>query len=163
LFVPGSEWLTFKEHLARQLRFIERSCEVYDEGYTDEAIQIAVRIRIILHQGGKKSRSLLQHLNSGRIPLLTTSEGAPERPDLLQYDGLGSLRTSSDGKGVTSVYGPGEGNALHREYIKADIWWKQVVLFAEKTPYSRRDIALGVAEQEGGRTLPPPRRPSTRG
>jgi len=150
LFVPGSEWLTFKEHLARQLRFIERSCEVYDEGYTDEATQIAVRIRVILHQGGKKSRSLLQHLNSGRIPLLTTSEGAPERPDLLQYDGLGSLRTSSDNKGVTSVYGPGEGNALHREYIKADRWWKQVVLFAEKTPYSRRDIALGVAEQEGG-------------
>jgi len=148
--VPESEWQTFKDHLARQLRFIERSCEVYDEGYTDEAIQIAVRIRVILHPGGKKSRSVLQHLHSGRIPLLTTSEGAPERPDLLQYDGLGSFRASSDGKGVSGVYGPGEDNALYREYIKADGWWKQVVLFAEGTSYSRRDIVLGVAEQEGG-------------
>ena len=57
--VLESEWQTFKGHLARQLRFIERSCAVYDEGYTDEAIQIAVRIRVILHPGGKKSRSLL--------------------------------------------------------------------------------------------------------
>jgi hypothetical protein len=148
--VTGSEWQTFKGHLARQLRFIERSCEVYDEGNTDEAIQIAVRIRVILHPGGKRSRSLLQHLNSGRIPLLTTSEGAPERSDLLQYDGLGSLRASSDGKTVSAEYGPGENNALHREYIKADRWWKQIVLFADNTPYSRRDIVLGVAEQEGG-------------
>jgi hypothetical protein len=148
--VAGSEWQTFKGHLARQLRFIERSCEVYDEGNTDEAIQIAIRIRVILHPGGKKSRSLLQHLNSGRISLLTTSEGAPERSDLLQYDGLGSLRVSSDGKTVSAEYGPGEDNTLHREYIKADRWWKQNVLFAEGTPYSRRDIVLGVAEQEGG-------------
>jgi hypothetical protein len=148
--VTDSEWLTHKEHLARQLRFIERSCELYDEGHTDEAIQIAVRIRVILHPGGKKSRSLLQHLNSGRIPLLTTSEDAPERSDLLQYDGLGSFRVSSDGRTVSGEYGPGEDNALHREYIKADRWWQQVVLFAEQTPYSRRDIVLGVAEQEGG-------------
>ncbi|MBA3610292.1 MAG: hypothetical protein H0W54_02565 [Rubrobacter sp.] len=93
---------------------------------------------------------MLQHLHSGRIPLLTTSEGAPERDDLLHYDGLASFRVSSDGKSVSSFYGPGEDNALHREYIKADGWWKQIVLFAEGTRYSRRDIVLGVAEQEGG-------------
>jgi hypothetical protein len=148
--VPASEWQTFKDHLARQLRFIEHSCGVYDEGYADEAIQIAVRIRVILHPGGKKSRSLLQHLHSGRILLLTTSEGAPERDDLIHYDGLASFRASSDGKSVSSFYGPGEDNALYRDYINADRWWKQIVLYAEGTPYSRRDIVLGVAEQEGG-------------
>ncbi|MBA2713922.1 MAG: hypothetical protein H0U55_10285 [Rubrobacteraceae bacterium] len=145
-----SEWRTFKDQLARQLRFIERSCGVYDEGYTDEAIQIAVRIRVILHPGGKKRRSLLQHLHSGRIPLLTTSEDAGERDDLIQYDGLGSLRASSDGEVVSGVYGPGEDDALYRDYIKADRWWQQVVLFAEGTQYSRRYVVLGVAEQEGG-------------
>lgn len=145
-----SEWRTFKDHLARQLRFMERSCEVYDEGYTDEAIQIAVRIRVILHPGNKKRRSLLQHLHSGRIPLVTTSEGVGERADLIQYDGLGSFRASSDGKVVSGVYGPGEDDALYRDYIKADRWWQQVVLFAEGTQYSRRDVVLGVAEQEGG-------------
>lgn len=133
---------------------MERSCEVYDEGYADEAIQIAVRIRVILHPGGKKSRSLLRHLHSGRIPLLTTSEGVPERDDLgnnlLMYDGMTSFRSSSDGRSISSFAGPGEDNALYRTYIKADRWWQQGVLFAEGTRYSRRDIVLGVAEQEGG-------------
>ncbi len=134
---------------------MERSCEIYDEGYTDEAIQIAVRIRVILHPGGKRSKSLLQHLLAGRIPLLTTSEGAPERKDILLYDGMTSFRVSSDGNSVSSFAGPGEGNALHREYIKADGWWKQVVLVAEGTRYSRRDIVLGVANQEGGAHVAP--------
>lgn len=134
---------------------MERSCEVYDEGYTDEAIQIAVRIRVILHPGGKRSKSLLQHLLAGRIPLLTTSEGAPERKDILLYDGLTSFRFSSDGDSVSSFAGPGEGNALHQEYIKADGWWKQVVLVAEGTRYSRQDIVLGVANQEGGAHVAP--------
>ena len=60
----------------------------------DEAIQLAVRIRVILHPGGKKSKSLLQHLNSGRIPLLTTSEDVREFPGLIQHDGLTSFRRS---------------------------------------------------------------------
>jgi hypothetical protein len=148
--VPASEWQSFKDHLDRQLRFIERSCGVYDEGYTDEAIQIAVRIRVILHPGGKKRKSLLQHLNSGRIPLLTTSEDVREFPGLIQHDGLTSFRVSSDGEKVSSFDGPGEDNALYRDYIKADKWWQQGVLFAEGTRYSRRDVVLGVAEQEGG-------------
>lgn len=148
--MPESEWQSFKNHLARQLRFMERSCGIYDEGYTDEAIQMAVRIRVILHPGGKKRKSLLQHLNSGRIPLLTTSEDVREFPGLIQHDGLTSFRVSSDGKEVSSFAGPGEDNALHREYIKADRWWQQGVLFVEGTRYSRRDVVLGVAEQEGG-------------
>jgi len=153
--MPESEWQSFKDHLARQLRFIERSCEVYDEGYADEAIQIAVRIRVVLHPGGKRSRSLLRHLHSGRIPLLTTSEGAPERKDILLYDGMTSFRASSDGNSVSSFAGPGEDNALYRDYIKADGWWKQVVLVAEGTRYSRRDMVLGVANQEGGAHVAP--------
>ena len=109
-----------------------------------------MRIRVILHPGGKKSRSLLQHLHSGRIPLLTTSEGAPEHDDLIHYDGLASFRASSDGKSVSSFYGPGEDNSLYRDYIKADRWWKQVVLDAEGPRYPLRDIGPGVADQEGG-------------
>lgn len=145
-----SEWKSFKDHLARQLRFIERSCAVYDEGHLDEAIQIAVRIRVILHPGGNKRRSLLQHLHSGRIPLLTTSEGVGEHPGAIHYDGLSSFRASSDGVRVSSFYGPGEDNALYRDYVKADRWWQQAVLLAEGSSYTRRDIVLGVAEQEGG-------------
>jgi hypothetical protein len=148
--MSGSEWQKFKNHLARQLRFIERSCEAYDQGYTDEAIRIATQIRVIVNPGGKKSRSLLQHLNSGRIPLLSTSEGASDRSDLSMVVGLGSFRFSSDGQTATGKYYPGLDNALHREYIKADRWWKQVTLVMEGTRYSREAIVRDTANKDGG-------------
>lgn len=148
--MPVPEEQRFKDHLARQLRFVERSCEAYDAGNTDEAIRIAVQLRVILHPGGKRRRSLLQHLNASRLPLLTTSEGAPERPDLVHYVGLGSLRSASDGTTATVKYYPGLDNALYRDHVRADRWWNQVVLFLEGTRYSRQDIVLGTAEQDGG-------------
>lgn len=148
--MTGSEWQKFRDHLARQLHFIERSCDAYDQGYTDEAIRISTQIRVILNPGGKKSRSLLQYLNSGRIPLLTTSEGAPERSDLVEYIGMGSLRFSSDGQTATDKYFPGLGEAIYHKYIRADRWWKQVVLFTEGTRYSRETIVRDAANKDGG-------------
>lgn len=143
----------FKEHLARQLRFVERSCEAYDEGYEDEAIRIATQIRVILNPGGKRQRSLLQHLIAGRLPLLSTCEGiAPyEHQGIVDFFGLGSFRFSSDGQTATGRYYPGLDNALHREYIKADSWWKQVVFVLDRsTRLSRKDIVLAAANKDGG-------------
>ena len=37
--------VNFKEHLKRQLGFLERSCVSYDEGFHDEAIRIATLIK----------------------------------------------------------------------------------------------------------------------
>jgi hypothetical protein len=111
---------------------------------------MATQIRVILNPGGKKSRSLLQHLNSARIPLLTTSEGAPNRPDLSEYVGMGSFRFSSDGQTAIGKYYPSLDNSLHREYIPADRWWKQVVLFTDGTRYSREAIVRDTANKEGG-------------
>lgn len=140
----------FKEKLAMQLRFLERSGESYDAGCFEEAIRMAVQIRIIVHTGGKRNRSLLQHMNKGRVPLLTTSEGAPDRADLIEFVGLGTGFSSSDMKPGDPVYRAGLDNALYRDFIKADLWWKQVVLVLNRQRYSRKDIVLGTAEMEGG-------------
>jgi hypothetical protein len=146
----GEDKRRYKDHLARQLRFIERSCQAYDEGYTDEAVRIATQIRVIVHPGGKSRRSLLQHLATARIPLLTTSGDAPERDDLIEFIGLGSFGFASDGGQASGGYGPGLDRAIYRDLISADRWWQQAVMFLEGTRYSRRDIALGSSQQEGG-------------
>ncbi len=46
-----------------------------------------------------------------------TSEGAPERPDLIEYIGMGSFRFDSDGQTATGKYYPDLDNAIHHEYI----------------------------------------------
>jgi hypothetical protein len=49
--------------------------------------------------------------------LLTTSEGAPECPDLIEDIGMGSFRFSSDGQTATGKYYLGLDNAIQHEYI----------------------------------------------
>ena len=48
-----------------------------------------------------------------------TSEGAPERPDLIEYIGMGSFRFDSDGQNATGKYYPDLDNAIHHEYINS--------------------------------------------
>ena len=58
-------------HLQKQLGFIERSCASFDAGFYDEAIRIAVSIRILLHDT-KSSTSLLTLLGAKGITLRST-------------------------------------------------------------------------------------------
>ncbi len=39
----------FRDQLRRQLRYIENSCQAYDQGDIDEGIRIATSLRVILH------------------------------------------------------------------------------------------------------------------
>jgi len=141
----------FKDHLARQLRFIERSCKAYDEGYTDEAIRVATQLRVIFHTGNKSRRSLLQHLNALRTSPLSTTEGFSEPYMGNTLFGLGSLRSTSDGTSVTVRYGPGFDNALTHKEMKFDRWWNQVVFVRDAdTRLTRKDIVLDAANTDGG-------------
>ena len=63
--------MNYKEHLKRQLAFLERSCIAYDQGYTDEAIRMATVIRVLLHKT-HRSTSLLAHLGRENINLLNS-------------------------------------------------------------------------------------------
>lgn len=63
--------IDFKAHLSRQLTFLWRSCEAYDEGHTDEAVRIASVIRVLIHDT-PKSTSLLNHLGALGISLSST-------------------------------------------------------------------------------------------
>src|SRR5215204_5674232 len=58
----------YQQELKKQLGFLRRSCQWYDNGEVDEAIRIAVPIRTIIHDTGR-STSLLTHLNAKGIKL----------------------------------------------------------------------------------------------
>src|SRR3954465_14733121 len=58
-------------HIARQLGYLRRSARLFDEGDRDEAIRIAVTIRVLLHDTGV-STSLLSLAGSKSIRILTS-------------------------------------------------------------------------------------------
>ena len=44
-----------KLQLAKQIDFMKRSAESYDKGYEDEAVRLAVCIRVLLHDTKKST------------------------------------------------------------------------------------------------------------
>ncbi len=156
----------YKEALVTQLRYIHRSCELFDQGYWDEAIRIATQLRVILSPGGGSKKSLLQHLGVNRnVKLLSTC--GPVSPNAVMYQGMGSFEYRSDGVTQTSkFYAPLDDTPLAYE-MKLHEWWEQVVYVLPppipsegpvppaladepSTVLQRKSIILTAANKDGG-------------
>jgi hypothetical protein len=60
----------FRGQLVRQLEYMENSRRLYDSGHREEAIRLAMCLRIIFHDT-RTSISLLKHLNVSDIAMLS--------------------------------------------------------------------------------------------
>ena len=133
----------FADHLKRQLKFLERSCEAYDNGYIDEGIRIATIIRVLVHNTSH-STSLLKHLNATTINLATN--GLDPAPQSIMY--IGGQIKLENGK---ISYGPNLGSSPFAGHIPLSKWWDQVVMVVDKGHrITRRQIVLGAANSDGG-------------
>ena len=146
----------FQKELKKQLGFLERSCQMYDEGHIDEAIRIAATLRTLIHDT-EKSTSLLKHLDATGIRLWSTIHSAPE--GAIVYFGMGQYRYLN---GVSS-YGPSFDNTPIMELVPLNEWWEQVVYVFDagedaKTDeerekrfrLSRKNIVLTATNKDGG-------------
>ena len=136
--------LDFKAQLRRQLQFLRASAAAFDGGFHDEAIRIAVTIRVLVHQT-KSSTSLLKHLNATTINLLSTCEGATEKT--LMYMGMGTVQVGSDG---THKHFPSLGDVPVQGMVPVSKWWDQIVFVDGATRLTRKLIVLSAANQDGG-------------
>jgi hypothetical protein len=131
-----------RDHLWRQLGFLARSCESFDQGYLDEAIRTAVTIRVLIRQT-RSSTSLLTHLDATGIHLLSMCPPMIGLEDTLVFFGLGA------GKG--GEYYAHLERASIRRMIPVDEWWNEIVyVLGADTRITRKDIVLGAANKDGG-------------
>lgn len=139
----------YKEALATQLRYIHRSCEIFDQGHWDEAIRIATQLRIILYQGSGKNKSLLQRLGvQGRVKLLSTVRPVP--PTVIMFQGMGTMEYSSDGTTQTMRFFPGLDDTSFKAEMRQHDWWEQLVWAHNDVHLRRKDIVLTAAHKDGG-------------
>ena len=150
-----------QKQLARQLRFLASSARLFDEGDRDEAIRIAVTIRILVHDT-RMSTSLLHLAGKKNIRLLTscpfqpsemflTLNAATKNWPLGPQDHCSLVIAKPDEQETFSIQ-PSLGVKEHCELIKVEEWWNQAVVFLwrEETTLSRRDIVLAAANKDGG-------------
>ncbi len=131
----------FAEKLCEQLRFLQRSASLYDQGAEDEALRLATALRVLLHDTAS-STSLFKHVGLVKTKMLSSSRGHADWHDYLSEEI--NLNSSEPVK-----MRPLLGNRF-REASFFD-WWSNESVFVHQTvKYSRRLICLSAANKDGG-------------
>lgn len=132
------------QQLKRQLVFLRNSVAAYDAGHMEEAVRIAVVIRVLCHDT-KQSVSLLQHMGQkASLKLVSTAKTMPIH-----------LQASIDFAELMA--GMTFGNVLAYSPVPDDSpsiacpeWWDQPVFFHGNTFFTRKDVVLSAANKDGG-------------
>jgi hypothetical protein len=137
----------YLQHLSEQLYFLKRSSEGFDKGFAIEAKQMAVTIRVLLHDT-PSSTSLLTHLGT-KDKIYYFNTAIPNSPF-----GLTGRRTTTEGGGRTEYYAPLDNlsdKRKERPWVTFNTWWENInVLSDGKNQFTRKKLVTTVANQDGG-------------
>lgn len=141
----------FELQLNRQLGFLARSCDLFDEGYRNEAIRIAVSLRVLFHDT-QSSTSLIKHLNKPELQLLSTIEPDPH-PTMNFQTNLTYIAFNPYAQMHESIPRGHPPYAVHA--VPFAQWWKEeiVYVFLDKTrrvELTRKKLVNVAANQDGG-------------
>lgn len=140
--------------LGEQLGFLKRSSDSYDLGYFDECKRIALTIRVLVHDT-KASTSLLTLLGT-KNTLKFWDLSLPHEPtNLISHSGLvrqaiGGV-SGSKGAAILPMF-----DTEPPKLVSFEDWWNGVVfVLPDKTTFTRQDLILTAANQEGGAHVDP--------
>ncbi|MGP8198053.1 MAG: hypothetical protein ACLQU4_00950 [Limisphaerales bacterium] len=146
----------FKAHLQQQAKFIKNSCRSYDEGDVEEAVRIAVALRVCLYDT-QRCVSLLTHLRSNSIPLLSTAAPFVEDPILsnlylVQPTTNINLADESSRGSMRCICRPLLDLSPRNDSIAFNEWWEEVVIEHKQpqTAMTRKELVLAAADKDGG-------------
>jgi hypothetical protein len=166
----------FELQLDRQLGFLRRSCAAFDGGAFDEAVRIALTIRVLVHDT-KQSTSLLTHLGI-RNTLSYIDTGVYRfllDPALQAWvnqvnpgyilagpspTDVGLVELGDGGRGRVGWYAPlrlrrfaagTPPDKATRKVATFDSWWNDpLVESSSQKSFSRSNLILIMANQDGG-------------
>ncbi len=134
-------------HLKEQLNFLQSSCDSYDQGNHAEGKRIASTLRTLLHDTNN-STSLTKHLQIKHQPFLSTCSQFSEDPRIkISKKGLISVFI---GDGGEDFFVPLD-KAPEKKELAFDTWWNECILIDQNgNRFSRKDIVLNIANNDGG-------------
>jgi hypothetical protein len=130
----------FSEHL----NFLHTSCDCYDRGNESEAIRVAQSMRVLFHDT-QRSKSLAKHNKMKDWEILSSSTG---NMPLGEYTAFVKLELNlASSTPVRAV--PKFGNQF--KPISLRQWWGHEPVYSfDFRQYSRSDLVLAAANQDGG-------------
>ena len=144
--------IDFRDQLRRQMSYIRTSCRVYDEGQVDEAIRIAVTLRVMFHDTAR-SVSLLNHLGAKSIFMLSTAD-IPKKPHDHNLALVWGAATIPNPRLPDFSYEmrPVLDDPKRRDLVLFQTWWRKeiVIQLGADGALNRRDLILTAANKDGG-------------
>lgn len=137
-----------QEQWDAQVRFIQKSVKEFDAGDESEARRIAASLRILFHET-KQSKSLFKQLG---LPLTFYSSGYLYTPSNLLSSW--TLLNIEMRPGVFRYRAALENPSRHF-FMTFDDWWNEIIFDDYKNRFTRRDIVLFIANQDGGAHVDP--------
>lgn len=131
--------------LEEQVEFLKLSCTSFDSGFTGEIKRLAVSVRVLVHDT-QASTSLLTHANKKSVSFLDTSDPYNDE-NVLSHSSLVQIHmTPQGGKPLAHL-----DDVMRPTLIPFEAWWNGIVLVdSKKNEFSRKDIALYLANKDGG-------------
>jgi hypothetical protein len=137
-------------HLQEQMEFLERSCGAFDEGFDGEAKRIAVTIRVLLHDN-KNSKSLVGQLGLIGAFVDTSTQRDPE--SIAAHSGLTNVAAEPNN---VRFIAPLDWANVPARILPFKHWWEGIVVVdARRQSFSRKDLVLTAADQDGGAHVDP--------
>lgn len=141
-----------QEHLTQQITLLQRACEGYDSGIRAEALNIALRLRALFHDTQK---SVSVAASAGIKTGLRMFDSALDDSSIPPDAPARSLLTWSHGNTFLPCLDDFTTDGV-RPFLPFEQWWqKKVIRDFERREFSRRDLVLGLANQEGGAHVAP--------
>jgi len=141
--------------LKKQIVLMKNSTNLFDNGCEFEAINLATRIRVLVHDTNY-SISLLKQLN--KKDTLFYDSAVPFIPDTskrtcFQTPCLTSIRMSTK-DGVSYIASPDDREMTKIEFSK---WWEDniILIDTEGNRFNRKELVLNVADCDGGAHIDP--------
>jgi hypothetical protein len=140
--------------LQDQLKMIAASCGAYDKGEKWEAPRLASSVYVVVHDRGKRDRSLLTQLGL-KDQLRFVSSGHPSNPrNVLAESPLIITRVWSDGR---AEYLPRlDGSPKRLRALSFSEWWENELIYRRgQYQMTRKNLAFSLRSREGGAHFDP--------
>ena len=142
---------TLTQHLYDQIRFLRKSCRDFDEGDEAEFSRIAVILRILFYKNGS-SIPLIEQAGAVELEIPSYSEEIDPK-ELLGVYPLAVYKLANGT--MRFVARLGDTNATFKTLPYKQWWDEEVLRGQDRRIFSRRDLVLHVANQDGGAHVDP--------
>ena len=149
--------LELEKALNEELELLAQLSELYDNGSQNMAKLLATTVRVLVHDT-KNSKSLLAQLGVKQRKFLTTAETVPASvPGILHVGNFAALiGISLGGPGPDYVPYFDTGPRGSNTWIDFDEYWNETVFIDKHNEFfSRKDVVLYLANQDGGAHIDP--------